>query len=264
MLFQAYFAKRIESELEVSVVLNCNLVDPLVIEEAKAILGKEFEKKFVRLGGLFLKNRFWLSLLTRLRVWPFFIEKEEDVLISIDNIKLYRFIFGYFQSFRYLPENFTSHLNFGDLITPKNKDRIDRITDGDVFVHLRLGDYTSASAIKYHGVLGSSYYKRAVREFSDRKRVIVLTNDPVNAHQIMSNVVDVKLEIWSNNEYTGLDDFILLSHARALAIGNSSYSLLAGLIAHENQNAQVIAPRKWFVARPINTNFRFPEDWNLF
>ena len=65
------------------------------------------------------------------------------------------------------------------------------------------------------------------------------------------------MELHSLNGKTYFEDFLLMSRFSNIIISNSSFGWWAALTSES-----VVAPRRWYVATDVNSDF-FPENWNL-
>lgn len=261
VLLQIRFAEYVQRTLNVDIYLNCTLVSPEVIEDVHLICSSKLLFNTKRFFGCYLKSRIWLALLRRLKIWPVYIEPESDLFITATDVRKYQFIVGYFQSYKYSAGRLGDFADMKYSPSVMNSNRIDKLTEKDVVVHLRFGDYLEPKAKDFHGVLGAEYYERALAEFPEINRIILITNDPILAEKVIGHSCKCPVEVWSGDQFSRIDDYFLLCSAHNLIIGNSSFSYCAALYAWRERSARVVAPKNWFSSKPCDTELRFPENW---
>ena len=263
VILQIRFALYIEAKLNIKVKLNCNFVSPYVIENVIKIFGSDINRRLFRTGEFYLQKRFFLAAMRRLKFWPLYVEPDEDILIEAASINKYPFILGYFQSYKYSEEFLIADIQISNAVSNRNLMRINALTERDLVVHLRFGDYENAETKKFHGVLNESYYRLAIENFKDRKRLILISNDQEKALDLFRRVTNQTVEVWSGTDYDTIDDFYFLCFAKNLVIGNSSFSYCAALHTWKKRNANIVAPKSWFAKKVIDFDYRFPRSWLL-
>ena len=263
VILQIRFALYIEAKLNIKVKLNCNFVSPYVIENVIKIFGSDINRRLFRIGEFYLQKRFFLAAMRRLKFWPLYVEPDEDILIEAASINKYPFILGYFQSYKYSEEFLIADIQISNAVSNRNLMRINALTERDLVVHLRFGDYENAETKKFHGVLNESYYRLAIENFKDRERLILISNDQEKALDLFRRVTNQTAEVWSGTDYDTIDDFYFLCFAKNLVIGNSSFSYCAALHTWKKRNANIVAPKSWFAKKVIDFDYRFPRGWLL-
>lgn len=264
VILQIRFAQCIEAKLNIPVKLNCNLVSPYVIEDVTKIFGAELNRRLIRIGGFYLQKRFFLAGLRRLNFWPLYVDPDDDVFKDAAVIKKYPYILGYFQSYKYSEDFLIADDQISSTLSNKNLGRINALTEKDVVVHLRFGDYENVKTKQFHGVLDENYYRLAVENFRDPERLILISNDSEKALELFKRVTDRTVEVWSGTDFDTIDDFYFLCFARNLIIGNSSFSYCAALQTWKKRHANIVAPKSWFAKKDIDFDYRFPKSWRLF
>lgn len=174
---------------------------------------------------------------------------------------------GYWQSEKYfdsvrnillkelvIKKEMTSHCkSTNDLILNSNS----------VSLHIRRGDYVSdKSASAYHGIVSLEYYVNAMNYLNEKfenLKVFIFSDD---IDWVKSNL---KLEneciyVDFNTGENSVFDLYLMSQCQHNIIANSSFSWWGAWL---NQNAKkiVIAPKKWFADKNLNTKDLLPESW---
>ncbi len=133
-----------------------------------------------------------------------------------------------------------------------------------VAVHIRRGDYLSASARAYHGILPTAYYSPALAELASRSPVesIFVFSDEPDA-QVLDGInwpVEPTL-IHPSSDSKPMESLILMSQARMVVTANSSFSWWAGWLAHFCRRSMVFAPSPWFRRAGLDANDLIPPTW---
>ena len=121
------------------------------------------------------------------------------------------------------------------------------------FIHVRRGDYTSAS-VGTHWVQDAEYYAKALKHTKHIKTWFVISDDTAWCR---------KQEIFSTFEVADepgeLEGLALMSLCNGGAIiGNSTYSWWGAMIGAEKWRGTVVYPSKWYADEKPNL---FPEAW---
>ena len=157
---------------------------------------------------------------------------------NVTNVEL----FGYFQNFRYIEDEFIKSLALPD--TP--------ILDG-AFLHVRGGDYLNHSL---HHIDLTNYYQSAIRMFPRCTKFYIFTNDTSYAKTIsFLNTIDHEF-IEESDELRTLS---LMKNCKLGGIcANSTFSWWG---AYLNRNARtLVIPSKWFNTSEIYIEgYFFPE-----
>ena len=133
--------------------------------------------------------------------------------------------------------------------------------EGEIAIHMRRGDYTSAKNMKIHGVCSDEFYLDAIRIMKDRgfKKFRVYSDDIVYAKSILQLDESITFGSMSGSNYD-FDEFIeLAQHRSGLIISNSSFSWWSAIISDSDN---VIYPSKWFqdpVLQEGAAGFRVPR-----
>ena len=157
---------------------------------------------------------------------------------------------GYFQSEKYFRQNL------------KEIQRLFRLSDRTVDacgVHVRRGDY-----LKYFHVLPvlpieyyASAIDRAVRQWNV-ERFVVYTDDAawVRLH-FLPRFRSYRIELSAPGG--AIDDFVGLTECRWLITANSTFSVMAGILA---DRGQCISPRQWFNPNSgLDGRDIVPDNW---
>lgn len=105
-----------------------------------------------------------------------------------------------------------------------------------VAIHYRAGDYED-DPNAYHPRCSAEYYREAMKLFPGRK-FIIFSDDPLLAQAHIGCTVEV-----ANGNY--IDDFRLMKSCHSFITANSSYSLMAAILANQ-PGKQIVCPKRWF------------------
>lgn len=173
---------------------------------------------------------------------------------------------GYFQESDYF-EQLPEELQFLELKNPSQwyQCKQEELNKSEwIGLHIRLGDFTQISQI--YGVLGPDYYLAAIRKLSaitGINKIAIFTNDVVLASNILipSLPVEFDVKIISKGPEFNIDpaeELKLLSSCKAIIIGNSTFSIWAGIISGKNSTVAYPAP---FYRNSNDLKFVFPQQW---
>jgi len=178
-----------------------------------------------------------------------------------------RYLEGYWPSEKYF-------LDIGSIIrkdfTLKNKpDKtnialLKRISIyNSVSIHVRRSDYVSdQKTYDFHGVCGLDYYKKAISliaEKTNNPHFFIFSDDPdwcKSNFRLQSSTIYVT----HNLGVKDYEDMRLMSACKHNIIANSSFSWW-GAWLNSNPNKIVMAPKKWFCDKSIDTKDLIPQDW---
>jgi hypothetical protein len=173
------------------------------------------------------------------------------------------YMYGYFQNYPSLKpildefrENILSHLNYQKSIVSKQY----AIKEGDVFIHVRRGDYISTININTHHVQGLEYYAKAIyilKESVNIKRWFIFSDDMkwCKEQDLFEQLQPIFIEE-PDEVYT----LAIMSEITSGAIiANSSFSWMGALLGvGTNKKNSVIYPKKWY---KNTTPDLFPTTW---
>jgi hypothetical protein len=188
---------------------------------------------------------------------------EPEVLTTPDDV----YLDGYWQSERYFAEH--EELIRSDFAFPALSAESERVAEEirrgrTVSVHVRRGDYAVSARLRTtHGLLGSSYYERAVEKIAataENVRLFVFSDDPswcrTNlAFRQPTTIVERPLpgdRAW--------EDMRLLSLCEHHVVGNSSFSWW-GAWLDPSPAKVVVAPVPWLLAGDDGDEARVPSTW---
>jgi hypothetical protein len=180
-------------------------------------------------------------------------------------------LFGYYQSYRYFDEYFSSISRMIGLENQKAKIAKDYPMNYPemISMHFRLGDYKSLQ--DYHPILPVEYYKNALQFITKRSAINkVLYFCEKDDNIIVSTMIDKLKKAFPNLEFIKASDtladweqLLMMSLSRDNIIANSTFSWW-GAYFNSNPDKIVCYPHMWFGAKMIEkrTHDLFPNDWN--
>lgn len=161
---------------------------------------------------------------------------------------------GYFQSPKYFTE--TQEL-VRQLVFPLAIRRVgDAITDKTFFaLHVRRGDYLSASTRDFHGLASADYFRNGIElleRLNGKQPLIVFSDSPQHVNQEFHNL-GLEYELFDPlQQKDALTTLRELSQATGIVMSNSSFSWWAAWNIDRSFESpslhSVIAPRPWFTA----------------
>jgi len=152
---------------------------------------------------------------------------------------------GYFQSPKYFPG-----LDVQDFfrITQQNTRLLEiEATVGTKFraLHVRLGDYNSNKAVRYHGLCSERYFMDAAAHLSREGLdypTVIFTDQPAQLPRALRDLA--VLVLGPDSRIHEALELHAMAHAAALVMSNSSFSWWAAFLG-ERFDRPVIAPRPW-------------------
>jgi len=154
--------------------------------------------------------------------------------------------------------------------TPKNKpdnatiELIQRIKNcNSVSVHVRRNDYVmDKKTHDFHGLCGLGYYKKSIALITKKitnPSFFIFSDDP-NWCKTNLRLCYPTNYVTHNLEKKDYEDMILMSECKHNIIANSSFSWW-GAWLNQNKNRIIIAPKKWFQDKSIDTKDLIPQSW---
>lgn len=191
---------------------------------------------------------------------------QQNILKLSDNV----YLDGYWQSEKYFQEiesTIRKEFSFLNPLTPTSQDFMEKIKASEsVSLHVRRGDYVSdPKTNSVHGVCGIEYYCSAIDiiiKNVENPCFFVFSDDPEWAYS------NIKPEFPTTyvryNDYSrDYEDMCLMSMCKHNIIANSSFSWW-GAWLNGNPEKTVIAPKKWFNSKDLNTRDLLPDKWHKF
>ena len=206
----------------------------------------------------YLINRFY-SMKPRANI---FRSDEIGFDSKFEEIDSSRRVEGYFQTYIYFDrvKNFIPNV---ELINPSNwflKEKNLIQENQAIALHVRRGDYIKLKNL--YGLLDSSYYLRAIKRLQSMKvdgRIWVFSDDIVEAKQLLEAVLPSNTHwVIAPETSDAAESLILMSHATANIIANSTFSWWGAALNYKNP--PVIVPKKWF-QNMEDPKKLYPPNW---
>lgn len=188
---------------------------------------------------------------------------------SVLDVKAPVYLNGYFQSSKYfigyedvIRNLFTFRIHELDIL---NKILLRKIkVTNTISVHIRRGDYVEDKITQqFHGNCGMEYYLEAIGLLMERyvNFTLVFFSDDVNwVKEQFEDLPYSKIFIDHNKDENSWKDMCLMSFCNHNIIANSSFSWWAAWL-NENCDKTVVAPKKWFEVKDLDTKTLLPEEW---
>ncbi|MCL5798059.1 MAG: alpha-1,2-fucosyltransferase [Patescibacteria group bacterium] len=132
-----------------------------------------------------------------------------------------------------------------------------------ISIHVRRGDLvTNRSTNKYHGVCPISYYLTALKIISEKVKnphLFIFSDDIPWVRRNFK----LKLPVYfveNNQGDHSYEDLRLMQNCKHNIIANSTFSWWAAWL-NPNKGKTIVAPKKWFNEKSIDTSDLIPEDW---
>lgn len=205
-----------------------------------------------------------LGALNRYRIY----EPADDELLDVAEVPgPIAHLVGYWQSHRYfdgLGEVIRSELQTKNGPSLATGEILRRAGDREtIAVHVRRGDYvTEPRAAQLHGALPNSYYEGAVAriaEHVDKPLAVVFSDDPEWAAKNLDLGVET-IHAEQDRALTSIETLSSMAACSHHVIANSSLSWWGAYMA-THQGQRVIYPKRWFLDRSVDPEFRFPTHW---
>lgn len=156
---------------------------------------------------------------------------------------------GYFQNWKFVPNNFKDYLNF------ENPELLKKYPDIQerCFLHIRGGDYVNHFL---HDVGLKDYYVTCIQDVKNRNSInkfVIFTND-INYCKKQDFLKDIDYTVIEENE---LDTLYLMTQCAACIVPNSTFSWWGAFL---NRNRPIYLPSKWFNDPEYNISGYFFQD----
>ena len=181
------------------------------------------------------------------------------------NSKLSTFLFGYFQSYKWVEQEQVREFMNSLTVQNPSEDYQDMMREimhvHPIVMHIRRGDYAFEPNF---GVLSHSYYENSlenIRNLGIEQEVWVFTDDPDWARIVTSSrtFVGEKIRLVDDSNLSTGEIFDLMRCGSAYVIANSSFSWWAAYLSR-TKGAPVVAPKPWFVGIPEPDSL-IPASW---
>lgn len=211
---------------------------------------------------------FPLSRLSKPRQRVYMFREKSFRYQSTTNVPLGSWMFGYFQSWKYLePVADQIRSEVSNLTAPSRwfLEKSAMLTEYAPWtaLHIRRGDYLNPGTLEYHGIAGIEYYTRslaAIRSMGEQGPVMVFSDD-LNASRKLLDGIDGDFEfVDPPPESRPLESLMLQSYGHSAIIANSSFSWWGAWMS-DHPSKVVVAPRPWLDDFGTNDRDLLPPHW---
>jgi hypothetical protein len=170
---------------------------------------------------------------------------------------------GYWQTEKYFDDSLVRSDFKLSTTDWKSIDAIMKAGEKSAFIHVRRGDYLISPHKEYHGdLMETEYYSLAidyVRERVSDCKFFIFSDDPEWCRMRFPEFAVMEPKIRGAEA----EDLALMAICEHAIIANSSFSWFGAWLApfEGHRKRIVIAPKRWFVGGPKNTQDVVPERW---
>lgn len=256
-LFQYFFARSLNIKFRCNVILDASDFE------------KNNKSRFLNIQNLDLK----LPIITKKEYFKNFFSSKRDekgsFLYESDIfVKKYNIYSGFWQSYKYFIDNWSSfknEINFEKFNTePEILKKI--INSDSISVHIRRGDYVNnPKTLAVHGNLKLDYYKNAIYLIKQQVKNPTFFFFSDDIEWVKNNFHD-KNFFFIENDYDSLrlpfKDLLLMKSCKHNIIANSTFSWW-GAWFNENPDKIIFAPEFWTSKiKTIDTDL-VPIEWKI-
>ncbi len=178
------------------------------------------------------------------------------------------YIEWYFQSEKYFKDfekDIRKDFVFNLSLSQKSRNIREKIQNSNsVSIHIRRWDYLQWNNLQYHWICWKSYYTNSIKYINRhiKNPTFFFFSDDIawaRKHFNDENVYFIDWNTWKDSR----QDMQLMSLCKHNIIANSSFSWWWAWL-NKNKNKIVIAPKKWFINKKINSYDIFCNTWIRF
>lgn len=196
----------------------------------------------------------------------FIIEPYFHFCPNILKIEANCYLSGVWQSEKYFKDSesiIRKELTLKDPLTTEARDWIQKMAESDsVSIHIRRGDYVnSLKTNQFHGICSLEYYHNAIKLISQKitSPVFFIFSDDIDWVKDNLNIIYPVFYV-SGEMLPDHEELMIMSKCKHNIIANSSFSWW-GAWLNENKTKIVIAPKKWFNTKTVDTVDLIPSSW---
>lgn len=191
--------------------------------------------------------------------------KEQIDFKALENFTEELRISGYFQTRQvvdYIKDQYPNLNLRPKEITPRFASALQQVEGDFCAIHIRRGDYLRDNSI--HSELTSNYYSSALNTLAKNRKgkalkYVVFSDEPQFARSLLPENLNY-IEA-AKFQLSIMEEFYLMSFARAFIIANSTFSFWPAFLA--KNDCLVVVPKYWFKSRDRSVNEIFPSHWIL-
>lgn len=269
-MFQYAAALEISNSLKVPLLMDTSWFDSLGKDDTPRFyeLGNfRLPQKFISTNQYYLKDSGLKEKLLKISKVQLKHYKEPSFSYdkNFENIKDNTLIEGYFQSEKYfcnIQEIIREEFSFEKKAGVMSEEVIKEVHKTEsVSLHVRRGDYISNyNASKFHGLMGEEYYKRAISIFKKNLKnpKFFIFSDDID--WVKKNFSLPKSSVFVTHNNRGVEDLRIMIECKHNIIANSSFSWWGAWLG-SHKDKKVIAPKRWFLEKSVNTSDIIPSRW---
>lgn len=210
----------------------------------------------IRLPKIPMYKNFWSKFI------KLYIEPQNEWAVfhpEIDKPGFINIHIGYFQAHQYISNSFRKQLKA--IFNTIQIEKTYPITQQDVAVHIRRGDFLTNSNENIFNKIELPYYLEGLQRISENVNIgkIYIFSDDFEAIAEDVNAMKKKYEIKLIKGQSVLEDFVMLQHFSNFVIGNSTFSWWAAILSDATN---VIVPKKPWKIEVENLS-PYLEHWIL-
>ena len=178
-----------------------------------------------------------------------------------------KIFYGYFQSWRYFHQFQGDVFDEFSLAKPSQQfnELVSTLPIDFTAIHIRRGGSGAAIlAEKFHGLLDSDYYQRAIqlnKSLGGSTNYIIFTDNHERAKKTLQKIGLPDARVISPvDTYSQVENLQIMSLAKSFIGANSSYSWWAAYLAKELKTPPIF-PRQWYMDPSISTNDMLLPEW---
>lgn len=206
----------------------------------------------------FLQNRYLKRILNLFFPKRYFIQSNPFENTNFNHTG-FAYLDGYWQNLNYLNKyksEILSKISLKDFDTESVIKYKKSVTNSDVIVHVRRGDYVGN---KIHFTCDFNYYNNAIKLMNDMfevTNIYFISDDIIYCKETFKEINNA---VFIENTEDEIEDFILINSFNNIIISNSTFSWCAAWLT--NVEKTIIAPKKW-INQEVNVNL-YPKEWLL-
>lgn len=240
-------------------------------DRKKRSLLTEFPKG-LGIKHLFLSHRFYSFLLRLPKIpiyktlWSKIVNIREEparewaVFHPIDShIGWFNIHIGYFQAHQYINDNFKEKVN--NTIKELVSNSTYTITENDVAIHIRRGDFFTNGNENIYSKVEGTYYLKALEYLSSKVSInkVYIFSDDFKAIEDDIKKIEAKYNVVLVNGQSVLEDFAMLQKFINFALGNSTFAWWGAMLA--NAKNVMVPKTPWKVE--MKGMSPYPNHWTL-